>query len=83
MILKYGPYSYDTERASMSETKFCAALDPVPAGLRRYRIRGMQAGKRLELRYVLAASQAEAEEAYRDALQLGLETELIVGVTPS
>ena len=66
------------------ETRICAALDPVPAGLRRYRVRGIHAGRRLELLYILAARQADAETVYLE--QLGLvaaDVQLIVGVTPN
>lgn len=64
--------------------RICAALDAVPAGMRRYRIRGLFAGKRLELLYILASSQSEAEAAYCEHLGLSAaDLTFVVGVTPN
>ena len=67
-----------------TETRICGALDPVPDGMRRYRIRGLVGNQRLELLYLLAASQEAAEAAYLERLQLnGAGVRLVVGVTPN
>jgi len=67
-----------------SNATICGALDPVPEGLRRYRVRGTVDGRRLELLYILAASQEAAEAAYLERLQLDAAgVRLVVGVTPN
>lgn len=65
----------------------CAALDPVPPGMRRFRIRGLLGANKqpLSVRHVLARTQADAEAAY--VADLGLdgaaEIKFVVGITPA
>jgi hypothetical protein len=72
--------------AEQTKPVVCSALAPVPAGQRRYRVRGLLDSKRLAVLYVLALSEDEAKAAYVEELNLHDQVErltFMVGLTPN